>query len=68
MSNNEVGEVHDARPKVHFSMLSSLGVQFSITGAPLTLGTESREREKRKEERAWEVREEVQSQVTVVTK
>ncbi|KAJ6189025.1 hypothetical protein N7519_003933 [Penicillium mononematosum] len=32
-------ESGNSRPQVHFSVLSALGVQFSVTGAPLTLGT-----------------------------
>lgn len=40
LSKENVSEdAHDARSKVHFSMLGALGLQFSITGAPITLGT-----------------------------
>lgn len=27
------------RPKVHFSLLSAIGVQYSVTGAPIAIGT-----------------------------
>lgn len=35
-TSEAVGEV---RPKKHFSLLAALGVQFSVTGAPLTIGS-----------------------------
>lgn len=28
-----------ALPKVHFSLLSAIGVQYSVTGAPIAIGT-----------------------------
>lgn len=38
-SEEKAGGSGSSGPGVHFSVLSALGVQFSVTGAPLTLGT-----------------------------
>lgn len=34
--SDHLGEV---KPKVHFSLLSAIGVQYSVTGAPIAIGT-----------------------------
>jgi amino acid permease len=36
---NESEAIGHVEPKVHFSLLSAIGVQYSVTGAPVAIGT-----------------------------
>jgi amino acid transporter len=36
---NESDATGQVQPKVHFSLLSAIGVQYSVTGAPIAIGT-----------------------------
>lgn len=38
-STNESEEIGEVRSKVHFGLLSAIGVQYSVTGAPIAIGT-----------------------------
>ncbi|RJE25244.1 hypothetical protein PHISCL_02394 [Aspergillus sclerotialis] len=39
VSENTQAEIGEVRPKVHFSLISAIGVQYSVTGAPIAIGS-----------------------------
>ncbi|CEO59605.1 hypothetical protein PMG11_04277 [Penicillium brasilianum] len=38
-STSEIQGICEARSKVHFSLLSAIGIQYSVTGAPIAIGS-----------------------------